>query len=210
MARKSGGILAAIGEGLSLGGKKYEEYLERKKKEEKAETLKDSIREIIGYKTGGSIDPQNLKAGVTADDPVSLIAGMVDTETGDLSNFGKLMLKAEIANRQQERFYQYEADKYAREYQPDYSQLLDVGTKENPSKNQFKNFEALYGVKLSEQAQRQIIMDLIEGKNPLKHTPVYIGKTGGLGDDTARRIPVIGGMFKNWEGFGARETYDLK
>ena len=99
MARKSGGILAAIGEGLSLGGRKYEEYLQKKKKEQKAETLKDSIREIIGYKTSGSIgsiDPKDLKAGVTANDPVALIAGMVDSETGDLSKFGQMMLKAEI------------------------------------------------------------------------------------------------------------------
>lgn len=179
MARKSGGILAAIGEGLSLGGRKYEEYLGRKKKEEKAETLKDSIREIIGYKTSGSIDPQNLKAGVAADDPVSLIAGMVDTETGDLSNFGKLMLQAEIKNKQLEKLYQYEEDKYAREYQPDYSQLLYLGTKENPSKNKFKNFEALYGGKLSEQAKRQIIMDLIQGKNPLVHKALPSGKREG-------------------------------
>ena len=194
MARKSGGILAAIGEGLSLGGKKYEEYLEKKKKEEKAETLKDSIREIIGYKTSGSIDPQNLRAGITADDPVGLIAGMVDSETGDLSNFGQMMLKAQIDNQRQEKMYQRQKDLYAMQNQPDYGQLLD---QEN-SKDPFRNFKALYGIeKLSPQAERQIIMDIIQGKNPLMHKPVYAGRTRGF----------LGSNFKT---LGAKDIYDLQ
>ena len=177
MARKSGGILAAIGEGLSLGGKKYEEYLQKKKKEQKAEALKDSIREIIGYKTSGSIDPQNLRAGVTADDPVGLIAGMVDSETGDLSNFGQMMLKAQIERQQQEDFFRLKGQL---ENQPDYGQLLDTKDGKDP----FANFRSLYKVeRFSPQAERQIIMDIVQGKNPLMHKPIPSGKKAGFWRD---------------------------
>ena len=187
MARKSGGILAAIGEGLSLGGRKYEEYLQKKKKEQKAEALKDSIREIIGYKTSGSIDPENLRAGVTANDPVALIAGMVDSETGDLSNFGQMMLKAEIESQQQEDLYRLKGQL---ENQPDYSQLLD---QDEDSKDPFRNFKSLYKVKkFTPQAERQIIMDIVQGKNPLMHKPTYAGRTSGF------------------FGIGAEDMYDLQ